>query len=66
MVKEESTLDVGRPTILDEKRRIERELGLPVEPNLVLPRGNNSALGRPPMRRRFVAWLKGTSTQSAD
>jgi len=61
VVKELSTLDSRRPTILDEKRRIERELGLPVEPPMVLPRGNNSALGKPSMRKRFLAWLKGTS-----
>ena len=60
MVKEISTLDKDRPTTLDEKRRIERELGLPVEPNLILPRGNNSALDRPQMRKRFVQWLRGT------
>ena len=60
MVKELSTLDEGRPTILQEKRRIERELGLPLEPSIVLPRGNNAALGRPGLRKRFVRWLKGT------
>ena len=59
MVKETSTLAAGRPTILDEKRRMQRELGLDVEPAFVMPKGNL----RDPMRRgpwrKFSDWLKG-------
>lgn len=60
MVKETSTLNETRPTVLDEKRRIERELGLPVEPPVVLPRGNNPNAGQPGAWKRFKAWVRGT------
>lgn len=59
MVKEESTLAVGRPTILDEKRRMQRELGLEVEPNFVMPKGNSRDLARKTAWRKFADWLKG-------
>jgi hypothetical protein len=59
MVKETSTLDSKRPTILDEKRRIERELGLPEEPPVVLPRSNRPGGPRVGLSRRIAAWLKG-------
>ena len=60
MVKEVSTLSTGRPTILDEKRRIEKELGLPQEPPVVLPRSNRHNAGRPSLRKRLAAWLGGS------
>ena len=59
MTKETSTLDASRPTILDEKRRIERELGLDVEPPIVLPRGSNYKYDRPSMRARMAAFFRG-------
>ena len=61
MVKERSTLSVERPTILDEKRRMEKELGLPQEPNMVLPRSNRPSAGRPSISRRIAAWLSGSA-----
>jgi hypothetical protein len=57
VVKETSTLSAGRPTILDEKRRIERELGLPVEPPIVLPRSNRPNAHKPSIAARIAAWL---------
>jgi hypothetical protein len=61
MVKEVSTLSGTRPTILDEKRRMQKELGLPQEPNIVLPRSNAPGAGRPSIGRRIAAWLGGTA-----
>ncbi|HEX9709641.1 MAG TPA: hypothetical protein VGB42_06745 [Candidatus Thermoplasmatota archaeon] len=59
MVRETSTLDEKRPPILEEKRRIERELGLPVEPPRVVPRGNNPRSGQPSAWQRLAAWVRG-------
>ena len=39
---------------------MERELGLPVEPAIVLPRSNNAYANKPTIRSRFRAWLSGT------
>ena len=59
VTKETSTLDATRPTILDEKRRMERELGLDVEPPIVLPRGSNYKHGRPTLGARMAAFFRG-------
>ncbi|HKZ59388.1 MAG TPA: hypothetical protein VJ547_06015 [Candidatus Thermoplasmatota archaeon] len=59
MVKEVSTLAVERPTILAEKRRMQRELGLEVEPEFVMPKGNSRDLARKTAWRKFADWLKG-------
>jgi hypothetical protein len=59
VVKETSTLAPTRPTILEEKRRIQRELGLPVDPPVVVPRGNNPNAGVPSPWKRFTAWVRG-------
>jgi hypothetical protein len=61
LVKEISTLSAERPTILDEKRRMERELGLQEEPPIVLPRSNRPSAGRPSIGRRIAAWLSGSA-----
>ena len=61
MVKEMSTLYLNRPTTLDEKRRIERDLGLPVEPSPVFPRGNDWRAGSPGVWKRIAQWMKGTT-----
>ena len=61
MVKETSTLNHDRPTMLDEKRRMQRELGLAVDPNMVLPRSNNAHADKPKLRRRLAAWLSGSA-----
>ena len=39
---------------------MERELGLPVEPSIVLPRGNNAGASKPRLSRRIAAWLGGS------
>jgi hypothetical protein len=59
MTKEMSTLSTTRPTILDEKRRMERDLGLPLEPSIVMPRTSRSRAQRPSKWTRFKAWVKG-------
>jgi hypothetical protein len=59
VTKEMSTLNTTRPTILDEKRRIQRELGLAVDPSIVMPRTSRSGAYRPSKWKRFTAWVKG-------
>ena len=58
MVKELSTLAKARPTTLDEKRRMERELGLDVEPSIVMPKSNRSS-DREGVWKRLSRWLSG-------
>lgn len=60
MVKEVSTLNVERPTILDEKRRMQRQLHLPEDPAIVLPRSNKYNAGKPSIGRRIAQWLSGS------
>ncbi len=59
MVKEMSTVGAERPTILAEKRRMQRELGLEVEPNFVMPKGNSRNRSRKTAWQRIAEWLKG-------
>jgi hypothetical protein len=59
VVKETSTLNTTRPTILDEKRRMERELRLPEDPPIVLPRSNRPGSGKPSISKRIALWLSG-------
>ena len=61
MVKELSTLDGSRPTILQEKRRIEKELGLTLEPSIVFPRSNDPKAKYEGLWRRIALWLKGAT-----
>ncbi len=61
MVKETSTLAQSRPTILDEKRRMERELGLPIEPAIVFPKSNRWDAGKLTVGGRLAQWLRGAS-----
>ena len=61
MVKELSTLDGSRPTILHEKRRIEKELGLALEPSIVFPRSNDPKAKYDGVWRRIALWLRGST-----
>lgn len=58
MTQELSTLDKSRPTTLQEKRRIERELGLEVEPPIVMPKSNRPGPDAT-VWQRFKRWVRG-------
>ncbi len=54
-----STVAAERPTILAEKRRMQRELGLEVEPEFVMPRGNTRAPSQKTAWRKIADWMTG-------
>lgn len=59
LVKDMSTMSPGRPTILAEKRRMQRELGLEVDPEFVMPKGNTRDPSRKSAWQKFAEWMKG-------